>query len=230
MQNPQIELEASSSEPEVKFTTFGTREPSEEFFGLLDHFFPDPEAGDRNFFLRYNKRDKKGFLQSLHRCINEARFPLEGDVTIVIEDGALGSESINKIFKAAGWKGRIFVGLFNCYCCTIIRPDHATGFARVEDLLLNPVLKREASPLRNSTTFLDGDLINRFFGQPPNATAGKMPDSSYAPCFREKLCNAFGALTVPTLVIELADSQSLKSLFTAVLAGSVGLCCWSKLS
>uniref|UniRef100_A0A060TBY9 ARAD1B18458p n=1 Tax=Blastobotrys adeninivorans TaxID=409370 RepID=A0A060TBY9_BLAAD len=68
---------------------------------------------------------------------------------------------------------------------------------------------------------MNGTIINSFFNWWKGNTPGlvkKEADSTFIPSFRHELCYVFGQQMIPTFIMELADSQSVDSLLTAVIS------------
>uniref|UniRef100_A0A060SY42 ARAD1A13640p n=1 Tax=Blastobotrys adeninivorans TaxID=409370 RepID=A0A060SY42_BLAAD len=205
----------------------GPHRPSKKLEPYLEYLFPVVDDAQSNIFFCY--REGRGFLSELEKYLRGHVHPRNSDVTIVIENGANATKSLDKKFQSLGIDSKRTSGVYNCYQLIMESNEHASFAADLSESIKSPVplhLRGIAKNRGSASCQLDAQIVHQLTNNQVsrNATIDKKPDFSFMPRYRGQISAAFGQKVVPTFIGEVAKSQTADSLLMAAkswLCGSM---------
>uniref|UniRef100_A0A060SYA7 ARAD1A10978p n=1 Tax=Blastobotrys adeninivorans TaxID=409370 RepID=A0A060SYA7_BLAAD len=205
----------------------GPHTPSKNLEPYLKYLFPVVDDAQSNIFFCY--REGRGFLSELEKYLRSHVHPRNSDVTIVIENGANATKSLDNKFESLGFGSKRTSGLYNCYQLMSESGEHSKFSNTLSHLIWSLVPPNFMYTIRSwgsGDEQLDGPIVHRLTNNQVsrNATIVKKPDFSFMPRYRDQISAALGQNVVPTFIGEVAKSQTADSLLMAAkswLGGSM---------
>uniref|UniRef100_A0A060T1W7 ARAD1C19734p n=1 Tax=Blastobotrys adeninivorans TaxID=409370 RepID=A0A060T1W7_BLAAD len=196
----------------------GPHTPSKKLEPYLKYLFPIVDDAQSNIFFCY--REGRGFLSELEKYLRSHLHLRDDDVTIVIENGANATKSLDRKFDSLGFGSKRTSGLYNCYQLLLVCTEHASFSTELSYIIksLAPLDFRDIAVSYGSANMqLDGPIVHRLTNNQVSrsATIDQRPDFSFIPLYRHQISAAFDQEVVPTFIGEVAKSQTADSLLMA---------------